>query len=103
MVTHRVADQPDPASGFEFVHGVEAAVERARQIAGERPVGIGGGASIAQQALQAGLVDELQIHIAPVVLGAGRPLFDELGKRLRLEQLRVLESPYATHVKYRIV
>ena len=64
VVTHRVGDQPDPASGFEFVDGIDAAVDRARQIAGNRPVGIGGGASIAQQAVQAELVDELQIHIA---------------------------------------
>lgn len=70
---------------------------RARRIAGGKDVGIGGGASIAQQALQAGLVDELQIHIAPVVLGSGRMLFGELGTRLHLERTWVLESPYATH------
>jgi dihydrofolate reductase len=103
VVTHRVDDQPDPASGFEFVDGVEAAVDRARQIAGDKPVGIGGGASIAQQALQAGLVDDLQIHIAPVILGAGRALFGELATRLKLERTRVLESPYATHIKFRVV
>jgi dihydrofolate reductase len=103
VVTHRVGDQPEPASGFEFVDGIEAAVDRARQIAGDRPVGIGGGASIAQQALQAELVDELQIHIAPVILGAGRPLFGELGTRLRLERTRVLDSPFATHIKFRVL
>ncbi|SRR6266545_3876764 len=65
--------------------------------------GIGGGASIAQQALQAELVDELQIHIAPVILGAGRPLFGELGTRLRLERTRVLDSPFATHIKFRVL
>src|SRR5437870_2306508 len=53
VVTHRVGDQPEPASGFEFVDGIEAAVSRARQIAAGRPVVIGGGASIAQQTLQA--------------------------------------------------
>jgi dihydrofolate reductase len=103
VVTHRVGDQPEPASGFEFVDGIEAAVDRARQIAGDRPVGIGGGAGIAQQALQAELVDELQIHIAPVILGAGRPLFGELGTRLRLERTRVLDSPLATHIKFRVL
>lgn len=102
IVTHRTSEQPDPASGFEFVDGVEAAVDRARQIAGERPVNIGGGASIAQQALVADLVDELQIHVAPVILGAGRTLFGELGTRLHLERIRVLDSPYATHIKYRV-
>ena len=103
VVTHRIGDQPEPASGFEFVEGIEAAVDRARVISGDRDVGIGGGASIAQQALQAGLVDELQIHVAPVILGAGRPLFGELGKRLQLERTRVLESPFATHITFRVV
>jgi len=103
VVAHRLGDQPEPASGFEFVDGIEAAVDRARQIAGERRVGIGGGASIAQQALQAELVDELQIHIAPVILGAGRPLFGELGTRLQLEGTRVLDSPLATRVKFRVL
>ena len=103
VVTHRVGDQPDPASGFEFVDGVEAAIGRARQVAGDRHVGIGGGASIAQQALRAGLVDELRIHVAPVILGSGRTLFGQLGTRLRLEPTRILESPYATHISYRIL
>jgi dihydrofolate reductase len=103
VVTHRVDDQPSPDSAFEFIDGVEAAVARAREIAGVKDVYIGGGASIAQQALRAGVVDELQIHIAPVILGAGRTLFGELGTRLILERTRVLDSPYATHVNYRIV
>ncbi len=103
LVTHRVGDQPDRASGIEFVNGIEAAVKRARQIAGDRQVGIGGGASIAQQALQAELVDELQIHIAPVILEAGRPLFGEFGTRLQLERARVLDSPFATHIKFRVL
>ena len=103
VVTHRVGDQPDPASGFEFVDGVEAAIGRARQVAGDKHVGIGGGASIAQQALRAGLVDELRIHVAPVILGSGRTLFGQLGTRLRLEPTRILESPYATHISYRIL
>lgn len=102
VVTHRVEEQPDPASGFEFVDGVEAAIERAREIAGDKNVVIGGGASIAQQALQAGLVDELQLHIAPVILGAGRPLFGQLGTRLLLERTRIRESPYATHIDFRV-
>jgi dihydrofolate reductase len=103
VVTHRVEDRPDPATGFDFVDGVEAAVARAGEIAGDGPIGIGGGANIVQQALRAGLVDELHIHVAPVVLGAGRPLFGQLGTRLHLEPTRVLQSPYATHLTYRVV
>lgn len=103
VLTHRVDVQPDPASGFEFVDGMEAAIDRARQIAGTQSVVIGGGASTARQALLSGLVDGLQIHVAPVILGAGRTLFGELGRRLVLERQRVLDSPFATHISYRIV
>jgi len=103
VVTHRVDEQPDPKSGFEFVNGVVAAVDRARQIAGDGLVTVGGGASIVQQTLRGGLADALQIHIAPVVLGAGRTLFGELGTRVRLERTRVIDSPFATHIKYRIL
>lgn len=103
VVTHRVEDQPAPESGFHFVDGVEAAVDRAQEIAGDKGVNIGGGASVIQQALNAGLVDCLRIHLAPVILGAGRPLFGELGTRIRLEEACVVESPHATHLDYRIV
>jgi dihydrofolate reductase len=103
VVTHRVNDAPDPATGFVFVNGIESAVERAQQIAGDKDVYVGGGASVAQQALQARLVETLNIHVAPVILGAGRQLFGELGSRLRLECTRVLDSPYATHIQYRVL
>jgi dihydrofolate reductase len=103
VVTHRVDEAPDPATKFEFVDGVEAAITRGKQIAGELDVNIGGGASIAQQALASGLVDRLNIHVAPVILGGGRPLFGELGTRLQLEHTRTLESPYATHLSYRVI
>lgn len=103
VVTHRVEDQPDPSTGFVFVDGVEPALARAQELAGDGTVTIGGGASIAQQALQAGLVDELSIHLAPVLLGGGRPLFGNLGTHLALERLRVLDSPHATHLRYRVV
>jgi dihydrofolate reductase len=103
VVTHRVDEQPDPSSKFVFVEGIEAAVARAQEIAGDRIIAIGGGASVCGQALQAGLVDELQLHVAPVVLGDGRTLFGHLGRRVYLECTRVLESPYATHLRYRVV
>lgn len=102
VVTHRVDGRPDAASGFEFVNGVEAAIGRAREIAGDGDVNVHGGASIVQQALRAGLVDELHLHIAPVILGGGRPLFGDLGIRVHLEHVRTLESPYASHVNYRV-
>lgn len=84
------------------MNGVEAAIERAGEIAGDKDVVIGGGASLAQQALRAGLVDELHLHVAPVILGGGRPLFGELGIWLQLERTRIRESPYATHIDFRV-
>jgi dihydrofolate reductase len=89
---------------FTFVtEGVESAVAQARQAAGDQDVTIGGGASVIQQCLRAGLVDELGISVTPVLLGAGERLFDNLdGAELRLEQLRAIEAPGVTHLTYRV-
>lgn len=87
---------------FTFVtEGIEQALSLARAAAGDRNVGIAGGASTAQQFLAAGLVDELQLHVAPVLLGGGLHLFDGVGP-FELEPLRVLDSPRASHLRYRV-
>jgi dihydrofolate reductase len=90
---------------FTFVtEGIESAVERAKAAAGENDVSIGGGASTAQQALKAGLVDEMRLTFAPILLGGGVALFDGLGPDdVELEVTRVVEGPKATHVRYRVV
>src|SRR5688500_5887565 len=90
---------------FTFVtDGIESAVEQARAAAGEKDVGVGGGASTAQQALKAGLVDEVRLTFAPILLGGGVALFDGLGPDdVELEVTRVVEGPKATHVQYRVV
>ena len=90
---------------FTFVtEGIESAVEQAKAAAGENDVSIGGGASTAQQALKAGLVDEVRLTFAPILLGGGVALFDGLGPDdVELEVIRVVEGPKATHVKYRVV
>jgi dihydrofolate reductase len=104
IVTHRTGDAPDPKSGFVFVDGIEAAISTAKELAGDRDINIGGGASVIQQAFAADLVDQLRLHLAPVVLGAGRPLFGVLGKRVHFEPVGDLtESQYATHTHYRVV
>jgi dihydrofolate reductase len=106
VVTHRTADQPDPSSGFLFIDGIEPAISTARDLAGDKDVNLGGGASVIQQAFAADLVDRLHLHIAPVILGAGRPLFGEngLGKRIHLEPVGDLtESQWATHARYNVV
>jgi dihydrofolate reductase len=89
---------------FTFVtDGIGSALEQARAAAGERDVGIGGGADTIQQYLRAGLVDEFQVHVAPFFLGRGVRLFDELGEQCELEIVRVVESPVVTHLRYRLV
>ena len=83
---------------FAFVtDGVESAVEQARAAAGDRNVSVAGGASVAQQALNAGLLDELVIHVVPVLLGGGTRLLDGLDPKIKLERMRVIDSPAVTH------
>jgi dihydrofolate reductase len=88
---------------FHFVtDGIESALQQARAAAGDRDVAIAGGASTVQQYLAAGLLDELYLHIAPVVLGGGERLLENVGNPV-LEPVKVVASPKATHVKYRVV
>ncbi len=89
---------------FYFVtDGIGSALEQAREAAGPGNVAIAGGASVAQQYLCAGLLNEMQIHLAPILLGGGVRLFEDLGDKLPgLELARVIESPAATHVSYRV-
>jgi dihydrofolate reductase len=88
---------------FTFVtDGIESALEQARAAAGGKDVIVGGGADVINQYLAAGLVDELELHIAPLLLGGGARLFDGVGPDVTLEQLRAVEAPGVTHVKYRV-
>jgi dihydrofolate reductase len=104
VVTHH-AREPLELTGttFHFVtDGVEAAVEQARAAAGDANVSIAGGASVVQQCLAAGLLDELTVHTAPVVLGGGTRLFEDGSPPGRLEVVEVIAVPLATHVRYRV-
>lgn len=84
--------------------GIEHALELAKAAAGGRAIGILGGASIVQQYLRAGLVNEFRLHLVPVLLGAGTRLFDHLGGvPVRLRRIGGIDSPLATHVKYHVV
>jgi dihydrofolate reductase len=97
------SDVPNGKSTFTFVDNITAAVSGAKAAAGDRAVRIGG-ASAAQQALAAGLVDELWLHVAPVILGDGVRLFDQLGESaVKLEQMRAVIGQNATHLLYRVV
>jgi dihydrofolate reductase len=89
---------------FTFVtDGTEAALEQARAAAGEKDVLIGGGADVINQYLAAGHVDELELHVVPLLLGGGARLFEGIGPDLELEQIRVVEAPGVAHLKYRVV
>jgi dihydrofolate reductase len=101
IVTHRPEEEPE-GGAFTFVSGVEEAVERAREAAGDKDVHVMGGGEIIRQALEAGLVDELSIIIAPVILGGGKRLFDGFTRSLNLEHLGVRQSPFATFIDYRV-
>ena len=101
IVTHRPEEEPD-GGAFTFVSGVREAVERAAGVAGDKDVNVMGGADVIRQALEAGLVDELTIIVAPVVLGGGKRLFEGFSHSLDLEQLGVRQSQYATFIDYRV-
>jgi dihydrofolate reductase len=101
IVTHRPEEQPE-GGAFTFISGVETAVERARAAAGDKEVHIMGGADIIRQALAAGLVDELSIVVAPVILGGGKRLFEGFSQSLDLEHLGMRQSQFATYIDYRL-
>lgn len=101
IVTHRPEEQPE-GGAFTFVSGVEEAVEQAREAAGEKDVHVMGGADVIRQALEAGIVDELTIIVAPVVLGGGKRLFEGFTTSLDLEHLGVRQSRFATFIDYRV-
>jgi dihydrofolate reductase len=101
IVTHRPHEEPE-GGAFTFVDGIETAVERAREAAGDKDVNIMGGADVIRQALAAGIVDELTIIVAPVILGGGKRLFDGFTQALDLEHLGVRQSSFATFLDYRV-
>ena len=89
---------------FTFVtDGIESALEQARKAAGGKDVFIGGGADVINQYLAAGLIDELELHVVPRLLGGGARLFEGIGQDLKLDLVRVVEAPGVTHLKYRVL
>jgi dihydrofolate reductase len=105
VLTHHEREPLEMAGGttFHFVtDGIEPALARAMEAAGGKDVRLGGGASAARQYLAAGLVDELQLNVVPVLLGDGERLFEDVGGELELEQTRVVHTPEVTHIRYRV-
>jgi dihydrofolate reductase len=105
VVTHS-QPQDVPAGGvYTFVtDGIESALQQARAAAGDKNVVVMGGADIGQQFLRAGLLDEIQIHLVPVLFGSGTRMFDHQGDgHVHLEIAEVIEGSEATHLRYRLV
>src|SRR3954452_4326104 len=102
IVTHRPQDQP-AGDDFRFVGSLDEAIGKAREAAGDKVVNIMGGADTIRQALASGQVEELTIIVAPIVLGAGKRLFEGFDKRIELEHVGVRQSRFATFIDYRVV
>jgi dihydrofolate reductase len=105
VLTHHPREPLEMKGGttFHFVtDGIESALEQARQAAGANDVMIGGGASVVQQYLAAGFVDEFELHVVPILLGDGERLLEKVGD-LKLEQVRAVDAPGVTHIRYRVI
>jgi dihydrofolate reductase len=107
VLTHHAHDPIKMEGGttFYFVtEGVESAYARAKEAAGDRDISIAGGASCARQAIKAGLVDEIDLQVSPVILGSGERLLDGFDAGVpKLELARVLEAPGVVHLRYRVI
>jgi dihydrofolate reductase len=104
VLTHEARERlVKGATTFTFVtEGIESALEQAKTAAGDKDVAVGG-ANVAQQCIEAGLLDEMQLHLVPVLLGEGIRLFEHLGsEHIEPERTRVIESPAVTHLTYRV-
>ena len=105
VLTHHEREPVQKEGGTTFTYvtdGIESALAQAREAAGDGVIAIGGGADVAQQYLNAGLLDEFQVHVVPLFLGGGRRLFD--GVSANVERMRVIESPTGVvHMRYRVV
>ena len=106
VLTHHPRETVTKQGGTSYTFvtdGIEAALEAARAAAGAKAVQVAGGADVVQQYLRAGLLDEIQIHVAPVLLGGGTRLLDDLGgTSAKLELDRAIASPAAAHLRYRV-
>jgi dihydrofolate reductase len=106
VLTHHPRETVAKQGGTSFIFvtdGLESALARARESAGDKDVAVAGGAKVVQQCLNAGLLDRMQIHLVPTFLGEGVRLFDQLGDKQRdLEVDRAIHSPAVTHIRYRL-
>jgi dihydrofolate reductase len=102
VVTHHALERSHPSICTFVTDGVATAIEQAKQTAGDKKVSLFG-ATVMQQALPLGLVDEIRVHVIPVLLGGGTPLFAALDSTISLERTQVVATPAATHLGFRVV
>ncbi|MEA2168969.1 MAG: hypothetical protein QOF76_2269 [Solirubrobacteraceae bacterium] len=102
VVTHHLPTETYPPAFIFVTDGVASAIGQAREAAGDKVVGLHG-ATVMQQALPLGLVDEIRVHIVPVLLGAGTPLFASLDAAIGLERISAAATPAAAHLSYRVI
>jgi dihydrofolate reductase len=104
VVTHKQPEEVPADSVYTFVtDGIESALRQAKEAAGDRSVYIMGGPNLASQYVRAGLVDQIGVHLVPVIFGGGDRLVDHVGDHIQLEVVRVADTPTATHLLYDIV
>jgi dihydrofolate reductase len=105
VVTHAEPEEVPEGGVYTFVtDGIESALEQAKSAAGEKDVAVMGGAEIGQQYIGAGLVDEISIHLVPMLFGSGTRMFEHLcTEHIQLETVGVIETPEATHLRFRVV
>ena len=104
VVSHDVPGNIPEGGVYTFVDGIEAALVLAKEAAGDKDVSVMGGADIGRQYIKAGLVDEIWIHLVPVLFGSGTQMFEEMGsEHIRLETVEVIEGTLATHLHFRVL
>ena len=104
VVSHTVPEAIPDGGVYTFADGIETALELAQKAAKDKDIAIMGGANIAQQFFKAGLIDEISLHLAPVIFGSGTQLFENLGnEHIQLETPEVIETPESTHLRFRVI
>ena len=105
VLTHEAPDAVPEGSVYTFVtDGIESALKQAKAAAGEKNVAVMGGPDIGRQFIEAGLVDEIGVHLVPVLFGSGTRMFEHLGgEHIQLETTSVIETPAAIHLGFRVV
>jgi len=106
VLTHHAREPLVMQGGTTFffvTDGIESALRQAKEAAGGQDISLGGGAKAAQQYLAAGLIEEMELHVVPLLLGGGERLLDNIGSDVTLEPIRTLEGPGVAHLKYRVV